>query len=282
MGYFAPEIVNKEKYGKPVDLWACGVILYILLVGYPPFWDDNEKVLSKVISQGEFEFYSPEWDSITDKAKSLINRLLTNDPDKRITAKSALQHPWVHDREHFASKIHHQDTIQGLQKLNARRKLKGAIISTICANRFTDLLNDMQKTAVADAKSKKLVTGNVSFSKLGGIGNIDEEFFTKILSVTSQICEALISKDTEVSSSLCADNFTNFEPDMNINFGNTIQVTIVNPNVKRIGVNSACISYSKLIQYITEENVYVTHQSLETRIWENSDSGWKCVHLHSS
>ena len=280
LGYFAPELVNKQKYGKPVDLWACGVILYILLVGYPPFWDDNEKALSKVISRGEYEFYSPEWDSVTDKAKSLINRLLTCDPDKRITAKSALQHPWVHDREHFASKIHHQDTIQGLQKFNAKLKLKGAILSTICTNRLSHLLNDKQK-ADANSKSKKMITGSVSRAQLG-TSSIDETLFKEIISVTSQICEALVSRDREVSNSLCAENFTNFEPDLSVNFGDTIQVTIVNPNVKRISVNSACISYSKLIQYINEANVYVTNQSLETRIWENSESGWKCVHLHSS
>ena len=282
LGYFAPEIVNKERYGKPVDLWACGVILYILLVGYPPFWDDNEKTLSKVISRGEYEFYSPEWDSITDKAKSLINRLLSCDPDKRITAKSALQHPWVHDREHFASKIHHQGTIHGLQKFNARRKLKGAIISTICTNRLSQLLNDKQKTADATPKSKKIVTVNVSLAQLDRTNGSDDNFLKEIISVTSQICEALASKDTQLSNSLCAENFTNFEPDLSINFGDIIQVTIVDPNVKRIGVNSACISYSKLVQYINEENVYVTHQSLETRIWENSEPGWKCVHLHSS
>ena len=54
-GYLAPEVVRKEPYGRPVDLWACGVILYILLVGYPPFWDDNQSRLFELIKAGKYE-----------------------------------------------------------------------------------------------------------------------------------------------------------------------------------------------------------------------------------
>ncbi|KAI6649696.1 calcium/calmodulin-dependent protein kinase type II delta chain isoform X16 [Oopsacas minuta] len=285
LGYFAPEIVNKEIYGKPVDVWACGVILYILLVGYPPFWDDNEKVLSKIISEGKYEFYSPEWDSITDEAKSLINQLLKTDQSKRISAREALNHPWINYREEFASKLHHQNTIQGLKKFNARRKLKGAIISTMVSQRFGMLLNDKHKSDNTIGKpqdSQRKVSGNVSLPMLTKVGSLDEDFLNEIISLTANFCKVMAMNDSKTCGSICTGNFTKFELDLNINFGDTVQVTIINPRVKKIGSTGACISYSKLIQYVNEENTHMTHQTLETCLWENNGDVWKCVHLHSS
>ena len=116
-GYLSPEVLRKEAYGKAVDIWACGVILYILLVGYPPFWDEDQHRLYAQIKAGAYDFPSPEWDSVTQDAKNLINQvhfyivtcmsvmycmsvkigiqMLVLDPKKRITADQALKHPWV-------------------------------------------------------------------------------------------------------------------------------------------------------------------------------------------
>ncbi|KAL7981463.1 hypothetical protein Chor_002359 [Crotalus horridus] len=94
-GYLSPEVLRKEAYGKPVDIWACGVILYILLVGYPPFWDEDQHKLYQQIKAGAYDFPSPEWDTVTPEAKNLINQMLTINPTKRITAHEALKHPWV-------------------------------------------------------------------------------------------------------------------------------------------------------------------------------------------
>ncbi|NWR25487.1 KCC2B kinase, partial [Emberiza fucata] len=94
-GYLSPEVLRKEAYGKPVDIWACGVILYILLVGYPPFWDEDQHKLYQQIKAGAYDFPSPEWDTVTPEAKNLINQMLTINPAKRITAHEALKHPWV-------------------------------------------------------------------------------------------------------------------------------------------------------------------------------------------
>ena len=116
-GYLSPEVLRKEAYGKAVDIWACGVILYILLVGYPPFWDEDQHRLYAQIKAGAYDFPSPEWDSVTQDAKNLINQvhfyivtcmsvmycmsvkigiqMLVLDPKKRITADQALKHPWI-------------------------------------------------------------------------------------------------------------------------------------------------------------------------------------------
>ncbi|XP_036183038.1 calcium/calmodulin-dependent protein kinase type II subunit beta isoform X1 [Myotis myotis] len=134
-GYLSPEVLRKEAYGKPVDIWACGVILYILLVGYPPFWDEDQHKLYQQIKAGAYDFPSPEWDTVTPEAKNLINQMLTINPAKRITAHEALKHPWVCQRSTVASMMHRQETVECLKKFNARRKLKGAILTTMLATR---------------------------------------------------------------------------------------------------------------------------------------------------
>ncbi|KAJ8870284.1 hypothetical protein PR048_029305 [Dryococelus australis] len=134
-GYLSPEVLKKEPYGKPVDIWACGVILYILLVGYPPFWDEDQHRLYAQIKAGAYDYPSPEWDTVTPEAKNLINQMLTVNPSKRITASEALKHPWICQRERVASVVHRQETVDCLKKFNARRKLKGAILTTMLATR---------------------------------------------------------------------------------------------------------------------------------------------------
>ncbi|XP_073776959.1 calcium/calmodulin-dependent protein kinase type II subunit gamma isoform X22 [Danio rerio] len=134
-GYLSPEVLRKDPYGKPVDIWACGVILYILLVGYPPFWDEDQHKLYQQIKAGAYDFPSPEWDTVTPEAKNLINQMLTINPAKRITADQALKHPWVCQRSTVASMMHRQETVECLRKFNARRKLKGAILTTMLVSR---------------------------------------------------------------------------------------------------------------------------------------------------
>ncbi|XP_042192830.1 calcium/calmodulin-dependent protein kinase type II subunit gamma isoform X2 [Callorhinchus milii] len=150
-GYLSPEVLRKDPYGKPVDIWACGVILYILLVGYPPFWDEDQHKLYQQIKAGAYDFPSPEWDTVTPEAKNLINQMLTINPAKRITAPEALKHPWVCQRSTVASMMHRQETVECLRKFNARRKLKGAILTTMLATRNFSV--GRQSTAPAAAAS---------------------------------------------------------------------------------------------------------------------------------
>jgi len=134
-GYLSPEVLRKDPYGKPVDIWACGVVLYILLVGYPPFWDEDQHRLYAQIKAGAYDYPSPEWDTVTPEAKNLINSMLTVNPTKRINATDALKHPWICQRERVAAAVHRQETVDCLKKFNARRKLKGAILTTMLATR---------------------------------------------------------------------------------------------------------------------------------------------------
>jgi len=99
-GYMAPELLrcaqsdNNRGYGLPVDLWACGVILYTLISGVPPFWHRKQHLMFRMIIEGQYTMIGSEWDDVSDAAKDLIRRLLVVDPLERYTAEQALQHPF--------------------------------------------------------------------------------------------------------------------------------------------------------------------------------------------
>nr|CAH0108293.1 unnamed protein product [Daphnia galeata] len=105
-GYVAPEVLAQKPYGKAVDVWSIGVISYILLCGYPPFYDESDANLFAQILKGEFEFDSPYWDEISDSAKDFIRRLMCVDVNKRFTCREALQHPWISGNAASTKNIH--------------------------------------------------------------------------------------------------------------------------------------------------------------------------------
>ncbi|KZT12688.1 Pkinase-domain-containing protein [Laetiporus sulphureus 93-53] len=94
VGYTAPEIVKDERYSKSVDMWALGCVLYTLLCGFPPFYDESINVLTEKVARGYYTFLSPWWDAISDSAKDLITHLLCVDPAQRYTIDEFLAHPW--------------------------------------------------------------------------------------------------------------------------------------------------------------------------------------------
>lgn len=94
-GYVAPEILTAESYDKSVDMWSVGVIIYILLSGYPPFYADSAPALFKKIMDVKYDFEDSVWDDISDAAKDLIRNLLVKQPSKRFTARQVLEHEWL-------------------------------------------------------------------------------------------------------------------------------------------------------------------------------------------
>ncbi|XP_006625402.1 calcium/calmodulin-dependent protein kinase type II subunit beta isoform X31 [Lepisosteus oculatus] len=243
-GYLSPEVLRKEAYGKPVDIWACGVILYILLVGYPPFWDEDQHKLYQQIKAGAYDFPSPEWDTVTPEAKNLINQMLTINPAKRITAQEALKHPWVCQRSTVASMMHRQETVECLKKFNARRKLKGAILTTMLATRnFSAAKSLLNKKADVKPQSNStknsIVTspkGNlpspalepqttVIHNPVDGIKESSDSSNTtiededvkarkqEIIKITEQLIEAVNNGDFEAYAKICDPGLTSFEPE---------------------------------------------------------------------
>ncbi|XP_033926262.1 calcium/calmodulin-dependent protein kinase type II subunit beta isoform X1 [Indicator indicator] len=245
-GYLSPEVLRKEAYGKPVDIWACGVILYILLVGYPPFWDEDQHKLYQQIKAGAYDFPSPEWDTVTPEAKNLINQMLTINPAKRITAHEALKHPWVCQRSTVASMMHRQETVECLKKFNARRKLKGAILTTMLATRnfsaAKSLLNkkaDGVKPQTNSTKGSAGVTSpkgtlppaalepqtTVIHNPADGVKESSDSTNTtiededtkarkqEIIKITEQLIEAVNNGDFEAYAKICDPGLTSFEPE---------------------------------------------------------------------
>ncbi|KAL2090157.1 hypothetical protein ACEWY4_014845 [Coilia grayii] len=134
-GYCAPEILRGNAYGPEVDMWSVGVILYILLCGFEPFFDPRgDQYMYSRILNCDYEFVSPWWDEVSLNAKDLVSKLIVQDPHKRLTVDQALQHPWVLGK---AARFSHMDTTQRkLQEFNARRKLKAAMKAVVATSRM--------------------------------------------------------------------------------------------------------------------------------------------------
>uniref|UniRef100_UPI00358EB55A calcium/calmodulin-dependent protein kinase type II delta chain isoform X16 n=1 Tax=Myxine glutinosa TaxID=7769 RepID=UPI00358EB55A len=301
-GYLSPEVLRKDPYGKPVDMWACGVILYILLVGYPPFWDEDQHKLYQQIKAGAYDFPSPEWDTVTAEAKNLINQMLTINPAKRINATEALKHPWICQRSTVASCMHRQATVECLRKFNARRKLKGAILTTMLATR-----NFSAKSLLG----KKTADGVKESSESSNATIEDEDIRAKsadqpsarkqeVIKVTEQLIDAINNGDFETYTKICDPGLTSFEPEAlgnlvegmdfhkfyfeNLLSKNTrpIHTTILNPHVHLIGEEAACVAYVRLTQFLDGSGIPRTQQSEETRVWQRRDGRWRNVHFHRS
>ncbi|XP_061594838.1 calcium/calmodulin-dependent protein kinase type IV [Cololabis saira] len=134
-GYCAPEILRGNAYGPEVDMWSVGVILYILLCGFEPFFDPRgDQYMYSRILNCDYEFVSPWWDEVSLNAKDLVSKLIVLDPHKRLSVREALQHPWVLGK---AARFSHMDTTQRkLQEFNARRKLKAAMKAVVATSRM--------------------------------------------------------------------------------------------------------------------------------------------------
>ncbi|XP_078387143.1 calcium/calmodulin-dependent protein kinase type II subunit gamma isoform X4 [Cetorhinus maximus] len=308
-GYLSPEVLRKDPYGKPVDIWACGVILYILLVGYPPFWDEDQHKLYQQIKAGAYDFPSPEWDTVTPEAKNLINQMLTINPAKRITATEALKHPWVCQRSTVASMMHRQETVECLRKFNARRKLKGAILTTMLATRnFSAAKNLLNKKTDGVKEPQTTVVHNPTDGIKGSTESCnttteDEEGKARkqdIIKITEQLIEAINNGDFDAYTKICDPGLTSFEPEALGNLvegmdfhkfyfenllsknNKPIHTTILNPHVHLIGEDAACIAYIRLTQYIDSQGRPRTTQSEETRVWHRREGKWQNIHFHCS
>ncbi|XP_052004844.1 peripheral plasma membrane protein CASK isoform X7 [Xyrauchen texanus] len=139
--FMAPEVVKREPYGKPVDVWGCGVILFILLSGCLPFYGTKERLFEAII-KGRYKLNPRQWGHISESAKDLVRRMLMLDPAERITVYEALNHPWLKERDRYAYKIHLPDTVEQLRKFNARRKLKGAVLAAVSSHKFNSFYGD--------------------------------------------------------------------------------------------------------------------------------------------
>uniref|UniRef100_A0A023GH21 Putative ca2+/calmodulin-dependent protein n=1 Tax=Amblyomma triste TaxID=251400 RepID=A0A023GH21_AMBTT len=146
-GYVAPEVLAQKPYGKAVDVWSIGVIAYILLCGYPPFYDESDANLFAQILKGEFEFDPPYWDEISDSAKDFIRHLICVDVERRYTCKQALAHPWISGNTASDKNIHGSVSEQ-LKKNFAKTKWRQAYNATA-------VIRQMRKLAMSSTGSSQ-------------------------------------------------------------------------------------------------------------------------------
>jgi len=138
-GYVAPEILEGNPYGTKCDDWSMGVIAYIILGGYPPFIEQNQRELFKKIRKGSFEFHEEYWSQISSEAKDMIASLLTVDPKKRLTCVEAIQNSWIMGGDDALSQVDLGKNLGEFKKFNAKRKFRQAVLTLIATNKMTSL-----------------------------------------------------------------------------------------------------------------------------------------------
>jgi len=148
-GYVAPEVLKNEPYDKAVDMWSLGVILYILLCGFPPFYHESTAQLYKQIKKGEYDFPDPYWTDISAEAKNLVTCLLTVNPKKRYTAEQVLAHPWITGQT--SDKKFHGSHNERLKQLQARRKLRRGVQMVMAVNKFSAMFRYPEGSGTAAA-----------------------------------------------------------------------------------------------------------------------------------
>ncbi|XP_022932163.1 calcium-dependent protein kinase 2-like [Cucurbita moschata] len=143
--YVAPEVLRR-KYGKEIDIWSAGVMLYILLSGVPPFWAETEKGIFDAILQGHIDFETDPWPKISNSAKDLVKKMLTQDPAQRITSAQVLDHPWMREGGDASDKPIDSAVFTRLKQFRAMNKLKKLALKVIAENLSEEEIQGLKTT----------------------------------------------------------------------------------------------------------------------------------------
>jgi len=167
--YMAPEIITRKLYSEASDVWALGVLTYILICGYPPFYSDNERdnrPLFNSICRGQYEFHADAWSDVSNEAKQLVSAMLTVDPRKRITLDKVLTHPWI-VQYNTLSDNNRSDTIAKLRAFNARRRLRAAAKAIMWGAGHLHAIRDLEQVLGGhELTSVELATLSAAFHKI--------------------------------------------------------------------------------------------------------------------
>ncbi|CAL5015465.1 unnamed protein product [Urochloa decumbens] len=175
--YVAPEVLRRN-YGKEIDVWSAGVILYILLCGSPPYWAETEKGIFDAILAGDLDLSSTPWPSISESAKDLIRKMLNRNPQRRITAAQALEHPWLKDAP---DRPIDSAVMSRMKQFKAMNKLKQLALKVIAEN-----------LSAEEIKGLKQMFNNMDTDKSGTI--TVEELKEGLTKLGSKISEAEVQK----------------------------------------------------------------------------------------
>lgn len=144
-GYVAPEILEGSKYDTQADMWSLGVIVYILLGGYPPFIEQNQRDLFRKIRTGQYKFHEEYWSQVSEGAKNLIRSMLTVNPDNRKSAQELIQSDqWMNEGDDVLKAQDLGVNLKEFKKFNAKRKFKAAAKAVMVMQKLTSLGEDFQ------------------------------------------------------------------------------------------------------------------------------------------
>ncbi|KAK7245856.1 hypothetical protein RIF29_40708 [Crotalaria pallida] len=183
--YVAPEVLRRS-YGKEIDIWSAGIILYILLSGVPPFWAETEKGIFDAILEGEIDFESQPWPSISNSAKDLVRKMLTQDPKKRITSAEVLEHPWIREGGEASDKPIDSAVLSRMKQFRAMNKLKQLALKVIAENLSEE-----------EIKGLKAMFANMDTDNSGTITY--EELKTGLARIGSRLSEAEVKQLMEAA-----------------------------------------------------------------------------------
>lgn len=202
--YVAPEVVTRPYtgYTSEVDLWSIGVIAYILVCGFPPFYGDDTDEILGMVKSGTVDFPSPEWDNVSDECKGLIVSLCNLDAKKRPTCVELLAHPWLGG----SASTEQLDTIAKLKRWNAKQKFRAAIKGMVAANRLQSVMHALRvEQLIMELSMDKTMDDvralSLSFKKeQPSEAKFDEDVFVKVLS----------SYSAEIKPDLAAQHYIQF------------------------------------------------------------------------
>ncbi|XP_051874767.1 MAP kinase-activated protein kinase 2-like [Pristis pectinata] len=175
--YVAPEVLGPEKYDKSCDMWSLGVIMYILLCGYPPFYSNHGLAISpgmkKRIRMGQYEFPNPEWSEVSEEAKDLIRQVLKTDPTERMTITEFMNHPWINQSMAVPPTPLHTSRVLQEEK-DMWEEVKDEMTSALATMRVdydqvtikdldktsNPLLNKRRKKQISSARSSSAICSN--------------------------------------------------------------------------------------------------------------------------
>lgn len=140
-GYVAPEVVQRKPYGPPVDMWACGVVLYVMLSGRMPFYGKDDVQCLRMTANGDYSFPDREWRNVSEDAKSLVRALLQIRPELRLTAKAALQHKWLATPQELSTTPLQNDLSQIHSKV--RQRFRKAVNAVHTIEKMKDLISGL-------------------------------------------------------------------------------------------------------------------------------------------
>ncbi|XP_068463035.1 calcium-dependent protein kinase 2-like isoform X1 [Phaseolus vulgaris] len=276
--YVAPEVLRRS-YGKEIDIWSAGVILYILLSGVPPFWAETEKGIFNAILEGELDFVSEPWPSISDSAKDLVRKMLTQDPKKRITSAQVLEHPWMREGGEASDKPIDSAVLSRMKQFRAMNKLKKLALKVIAENLSEEEIKGLKAMfANMDTDNSGTITYEELKTGLARIGSRLSEAEVKQLmeAVSCQLLHTLVKSTTswtfvhslylELSVVFLMYNFSQADVDGN---GSIDYLEFISATMHRHRLERDEHLY-KAFQYFDKDNSgYITRDELETAMTQH-------------